>query len=240
MREVLKLEGLQIKSAERLLIKALSLQAKAGERWAVIGRNAVGKTTLLRALAGLPVSSVQGRIELAPGLRLAYVPQQQHDRFAWTVQEYLALHAQQGNTEGGSELLQPDLVALDVAHLLQRPVTHLSGGERQRVALAALTLQNATLWLLDEPVSAQDPKHQMQVARWLMAQTDKAMILSAHDMSWIQQVATHVVLLLGHEAQAECHVGQVDQVLTAERLRQGFDCDWTLVDGYWMARYQTT
>jgi ABC-type cobalamin/Fe3+-siderophores transport system ATPase subunit len=104
--------------------------------------------------------------------------------------------------------------------------------------LAALTLQNATLWLLDEPVSAQDPKHQMQVARWLMAQTDKAVILSAHDMSWIQQVATHVVLLLGHEAQAECHVGQVDQVLTAERLRQGFDCDWTLVDGYWMARYQ--
>jgi len=105
----LHVQGLTLSAGGRTLVKALDFEAHPGERWCVIGRNAAGKSTLLRALAGLGVPGQQGRISLggdaqvladparAAGLR-AWLAQAASDRFELTVAELLALR---GVTKAG-------------------------------------------------------------------------------------------------------------------------------------------
>jgi len=239
---VLAVQGLSLAAAGRTLVTGLSFEVLAGERWCVIGRNAAGKSTLLRALAGLPVPQRRGTVALqgdaavlqdaarAAALR-AYLPQQAHDRFELTVREWLQLH--QYSPGAGTVGFAGTGAALDVAHLLARPVTRLSGGERQRVGLAGVAVQGAALWLLDEPVSFQDPAHQRLVSHWLRAQRERAIVMSAHDMGWVQHAATHVIALM--EDGRWC-AGPVAQVLNEATLAATFGCAWQDVQGQWLPR----
>lgn len=245
MSAVLQVSGLTLSAADRSLVQGLSFTVQPGERWCVIGRNAVGKSTLLRALAGLGavrgVGSPQATIAYGtPGARRAYMPQSAQDRFDLTVREFIAL--QPAVALSAAQLQERHSAlgsALDIAPLLDRPITQLSGGERQRVGLAAVAAQDAPLWLLDEPVSFQDPAHQRMVAQWLCAQSQQvtqqppvAMVISAHDMTWVQSFATHLIA-----ASAEFHwsTGQIGDILNAQLLRDTFACEWRQVGGLWMA-----
>jgi iron complex transport system ATP-binding protein len=256
MTALLQVQDLQLKAAGRTLVQGLRFTVQPGERWCVIGRNAAGKSTLLRALAGLPTGGTSeqamrrshaGQAQVAPivygarGTRRAYMPQSAQDRFDLTVREFIAL---QPNLALSAAQLQTRSVALgsalDIAPLLDRPITQLSGGERQRVGLAAVAAQDAPLWLLDEPVSFQDPAHQRMVAQWLRAQSHQAadteaqvaMVMSAHDMTWVQSVATH---LIAARADLRWATGPIGDILNAQLLRDTFDCDWRRVGGVWMA-----
>ncbi len=237
----LQVLGLSLHVGGRPLIEGLSFEAHAGERWCVIGRNAAGKSSLLRALAGLGLRPQAGSIALqgdaqalASGARAArlraYLPQSPRDRFELTVRELLDLHGAAGAGQGDSALLAAAARDLDITVLLDRAVTQLSGGERQRVGLAAVAVQGVPLWLLDEPVSFQDPAHQRSVAQWLCRQPERAVVLSAHDMAWVQQCATHVIALLGDGA---WRAGSVAEVLSAQTLADTFGCPWRQIDGIW-------
>ncbi len=229
---------LTLAAAGRTLVHALSWQASAGERWCVIGRNAAGKSMLLRALAGLPVPQRSGKLSWlgrpqsawpaadAAAVR-AFAPQQAHDRFSISVQRLLELAVCVPGGPGIAAVLQ----ALDVAALAGRDVLQLSGGERQRVALAQCALQGAPLMLMDEPIAFQDPGHQMQVARWLATLTDRCLVFSAHDMNWTGGVATHVLALLGD---GRWEAGPVARMLEADRLEAIFGCRWRQADGAWL------
>jgi len=237
-RPLMETRSLTLGAAGRTLLRDLSWQARGGERWCVIGRNAVGKSTLLRALAGLSVPRREGTVswlgrsqaEWAPAdaaaLR-AFAPQQSNDRFPIAVQRLLELAA---CVPGGSDpwaLLR----ALDATHLAERDVMQLSGGERQRVALAQCAAQGAPLMLLDEPVAFQDPAHQRQVARWLLTLTERCLVFSAHDVNWIAGVATHVLALHGDGG---WEAGPVATMLDAERLEAVYGCRWRQADGAWL------
>ncbi len=237
-RLLIETRSLTLGAAGRTLLRDLSWQARAGERWCVIGRNAVGKSTLLRALAGLSVPRREGVVDWlgrdqaawspadAAALR-AFAPQQSNDRFPIAVQRLLELAA---CVPGG-----PDpwalLRALDATHLAERDVMQLSGGERQRVALAQCAAQGAPLMLLDEPVAFQDPAHQRQVARWLGTLAERCLVFSAHDVNWIAGVATHVLALRGDGG---WNAGPVTQMLSADRLEAVYGCRWRQADGAWL------
>jgi iron complex transport system ATP-binding protein len=233
---VIETRALELHAGGRCLVRALSWDARVGERWCVIGRNAAGKSTLLRALAGLPVPGRrgevlwQGRAQAAwsaadAACVRAFAPQQAADRFALPVQRLLALSVVvRGRDEAQT------LAALDVAALLPRSVMQLSGGERQRVALAQCALQGAPLLLLDEPVAFQDPAHQAQVAHWLRSLNDCALVLSAHDVNWIAGVATHVLALHGDGGWS---AGPVGELLTAPTLERVYGCAWRQVGPLW-------
>jgi iron complex transport system ATP-binding protein len=234
---VLQVQSLGLQAAGRTLVQHLSFEASAGQRWAVLGRNAAGKSTLLRALAGLhPVGaaglvSVQGhsgwqrKPELAARLR-AYMPQHASDRFDLSVRDFLRLHSQAPQDAPMQQLA----LALDVAHLLARPITQLSGGERQRVGLCAVALQNTPLWLLDEPVSFQDPAHQQLVGQWL-AEQRACVVMVAHDVPWMQRWATHMLACFEDGAWAS---GTADEILSATNLQRLYGCAWRCVEGTWL------
>jgi iron complex transport system ATP-binding protein len=232
--------GLTLHAAGRCLLRELHWQAHADERWCIVGRNAAGKSTLLRALAGLPVPQAEGEVRwfgsalarwsAADAARVrAYVPQHASDRFPMPVRRLLELSAA---VSGPLETRPADetLAALDALHLAGRDVTRLSGGERQRVALAQCLLQGTPLMLMDEPVSFQDPAHQQMVARWLAGNAARAQVFSAHDVNWIAQAATHVLALFGDGSWA---AGAADDLLTADTLQRAYGCAWRQVGGFW-------
>jgi iron complex transport system ATP-binding protein len=239
---LLATRALTLATAGRDLVRDLDWQVEPGQRWCVIGRNAAGKSTLLRALAGVSEVGVaqrgevqwQGRAQRdwaaidAAALR-AFMPQQGVDRFPISVARLLELSVVRPLHDA-----RATLAALDLAPLAHRPVLELSGGERQRVALAQAVLQGAPLLLLDEPVAFQDPAHQALVARWLSTtlRPEQALVISAHDVNWIARAATHVLALFpdGH-----CEQGTARQLLEAGLLERVYGCRWRDVGGVWVA-----
>ena len=235
-------QALGLEAAGRTLVRGLDWHVQAGQRWCVIGRNAAGKSTLLRALAGISDPGVSERGEVywqqrrqcrwsaldAAALR-AFMPQQAVDRFPITVARLLELSVVRPRHDP-----QAVLRALDIAGLAARPVLELSGGERQRVALAQAVLQGAPLLLLDEPVAFQDPAHQALVAHWLARALpgDQAVIVSAHDVNWIARVATHILALL---PDGSSESGGVADMLDAGLLERVYGCAWQAVGGIWIA-----
>lgn len=230
--------GLTLVAAGRTLLRNLNWQARTGERWCVVGRNAAGKSTLLRALAGLPVPQRDGTVHWlgraqqawspadAAAVR-AFAPQQAHDRFSIAVQRLLELAVCVPSGPAPEAMLG----ALDAAALAQRDVLQLSGGERQRVALAQCAVQGTPLMLLDEPIAFQDPAHQRQVGRWLGALHERCIVFSAHDIHWAAGVATHVLALHGD---GRWEAGTATQMLTAERLEAVYGCRWQQIGGAWV------
>jgi len=234
---LIETHALTLAAAGRVLVQSLDWRAAIGERWCVIGRNAAGKSSLLRTLAGVGDAALLrggtvswlGRAAAdwpatdAAAVR-AFLPQQASDRFPITVERLLEQSVVQPRHEAAATL-----DALDAIALAGRNVLELSGGERQRVALAQCAVQGAPLLLLDEPVAFQDPAHQLQVARWFdTLHHDHALVISAHDVNWIARAATHVLALLpdGH-----CEQGGAAEMLDADRLRRVYGCDWRAVEG---------
>lgn len=240
---LLQTRDLSLHAAGRCLLQGLDWQVRAGERWCVIGRNAAGKSTLLRALAGLSVPGRQGEVRWLGRLQddwaatdaacmRAYAPQQATDRFPLSVERLLALSTVRPAAAGTAAVL----AALDAAHLAQRGVLQLSGGERQRIALAQCALQGAPLMLMDEPVSFQDPAHQAAIARWLAELAgpgrDVALVASAHDVNWIVRAATHVLALHGDGGWS---AGPCRALINAPMLERVYGCAWCEAGGFWMA-----
>jgi iron complex transport system ATP-binding protein len=224
----------------RLLLDRFDWQLEAGQCWCVFGKNGAGKSTLLRTLAGLRAPQAgqvcldQRTLASWPLLALAkeraYLPQAQQDAFACQVQDLvlMARHPWQTGPGGansryweGSDdlrLAHEALAQMDVAHLAGRDVQSLSGGERQRVALAALLAQQTPILLLDEPNNALDLAHQMQVMQLLQRlcrEQQKSVVMVAHDVNLVQQVATHALLLLEN---GKWLAGPVAQVMQADTL----------------------
>ncbi|CAN5584492.1 ABC transporter ATP-binding protein [soil metagenome] len=230
--------GLNLYSGGRCLVDGLQWRCMPGERWCVIGRNAVGKTTLLRALAGLAVPQREGSVlwqgreqagwsALSAATVRGYMPQQPQDRFPSTVTRLLDLSVCVAGRHEPRALMDQ----LDLGHLRGRDVMRLSGGERQRVAIAQCAVQGAPLMLLDEPAAFQDPGHQRQIAKWLVDDASGSgepggQVITAHDVNWIASVATHVLALDGN---GEWQAGTTASMLTPEILQRVYCCSWRRV-----------
>lgn len=154
-------ENLAIRRGERLLFGDLTFTAAAGEAIALVGRNGAGKTSLLRAVAGLlrPESGVV-RFEGAPDADEARARHLHlighHDglKGGRTAREELAFAARWcGGDDAG---LARAAEALDLGRLLDLEVRKLSAGQRRRVGLARLVAAPRALWLLDEPLAPLD------------------------------------------------------------------------------------
>ena len=198
---------------DRAVIEHLSLPPIArGETVALLGPNAAGKSTLLRALAGL--TPARGSIRLdgdeLNGLPLAdrakavtYMPQTLPQGIALTVLETVigALEASptgQGHGGDAAERAMAVLGRVGIEALAMRGIDQLSGGQRQRAALAQALVRAPRLLLLDEPTSALDLNHQVRVldlVRSLAREQDMIAVLVLHDLQAAARIADRVVVL---------------------------------------------
>lgn len=148
MEARLKLAGVGCARGGRQLFQAVDAELGAGDALVVRGPNGVGKSSLLRAIAGLlPVTT--GSIERSGAVALA-------DR-ALTLDTRLPLRAALAfwaRLDGGNVERALAMMALDP--LAAVPVRLLSSGQRHRAVLARVIASNAPIWLLDEPRNALD------------------------------------------------------------------------------------
>ncbi|MDB5431888.1 MAG: ccmA [Caulobacter sp.] len=191
MIESLSVRALSVRRGERLLFAAFDLEVKAGEAVALVGRNGAGKTSLLRAIAGLLLPEAgtvafagkAGALEAdearARGLHL--LGHQDGLKSARTAGEELDFQAR---WTGGSQASAAEAARmLDLTPLLGLDVRRLSAGQRRRLALARLAASPRPLWLLDEPLAPLDAARREQAGELMTRHlADGGLILAAvHD-----------------------------------------------------------
>jgi heme exporter protein A len=195
LRTVL-IKDLTVSRGERRLFSGLNLELAAGEAVALTGRNGAGKTSLLRAVAGLlrpeagQITFADVEADTARAEHLHMVGH--HDglkstRTAWEELRFQTLWT--GGSEASARLAAQ---RMDLNRLLDLEVRRLSAGQRRRLALARLVASPRPLWLLDEPMAPLDAGHRAAFGA-LMAEhlNGGGMILAAvHDPL---PVSAHVV-----------------------------------------------
>ena len=218
------LEGVTVRRGERDVLRDVSLEIHAGELVALMGRNGSGKTSLLRAIAGLDEPR-RGTVAIAsqgamrsprhlPGA-IGYVPQQSGALF-WheTVREDIKFAidaARQRKTATSS--VEEVLAQLGIAGLADRHPRDLSVGERVRAAIAVVLAGSPSILLLDEPTRGMDWRAKDALLALLAGLRDSGMpiAIATHDVELMARFADTVVLLGDREMVA---VGPPRDVLT--------------------------
>lgn len=175
--------GLSFKFGEQCIFRDFDFSLPTGRFTSLLGASGVGKSTLLRIIAGLE-QNFTGRLSFADGTRLSYLAQ--HDAlYPWlsvldNVQLFAHLSGQKTSHTKDEALALLKQVKMQ-AHLHKKPY-ELSGGQRQRVALARTLMMKADLVLMDEPFSALDAvtRHELQALSYELLH-QKTVLLITHD-----------------------------------------------------------
>jgi heme exporter protein A len=157
----------------REVFRGLSFALAGGEALLVTGRNGAGKSSLLRAIAGL-VRLSEGRLALEGGDMDAAIGEQAHYlghqdalKTSLSVAENLQFWTE--FLGAGNDAIAPALEAVELASLANLPAAYLSAGQRRRLSIARLVAVKRPLWLLDEPTSALDAASQKRLAKLMRA-----------------------------------------------------------------------
>jgi len=234
MDVLLRTRQLDLSIGNTQVCQGLDIEIKAGQRWAILGRNGVGKTTLLHCLAGFKPQSHSSIYYRDTPLALeslgdlakirGLLPQHQEDNFPSTVLDtaltgrHPHIKPWQWESETDKQHARDALAKMELSDFEQRSIDQLSGGERQRLAIATLLTQNPDVMLLDEPTNHLDIQHQiasLQLLQNLALEQQKALLMTLHDMNLAQRFCSHALLLFG---QGEVMSGTVDTMLNSDNL----------------------
>lgn len=233
---LIRAEGLIVRHGARVAVGPLDLDVAAGQVVAVLGANGAGKSSLLRAVAGvapcagaLNVAGVDPR--RAPpaqrARRLAYLPQNPSLAWPLTVRETVAL----GRLARGRTIERFDaadhaavdraIAAACLEGFEDRRMDAVSGGERARALLARALAVAAPALALDEPTAALDLRLRLAVAAMLRTEAARgvAVLVATHDMTLAAAFADAAILLREGRVVA---AGPPEVALTPETIRDAF------------------
>ena len=230
------LDRVSFSIAGRTLLQPLTMTLPAKRIVGLIGHNGSGKSTLVKILARQqPASSGTVRFEGRPlsewgdrpfARRLAYLPQQTPMASGMLVRELVALgrypwHGALGHFGRiDREKVDEAMALTDVAGMADRLVDTLSGGERQRVWFAMLVAQDAECLLLDEPISALDVAHQVEIlslVRQLRRSKGLGVVVVLHDVNMAARFCDEIIALHSGRLIAR---GTPDEIMTPGQLRR--------------------
>lgn len=218
-------------------LRAVDLDVAKGTFVGLVGPNGAGKSTLARIFAGLAAPTA-GQVELqgrplsslgrrAVARQVAFLAQEPPPDLAFTAAEvalmgrtpHLGALGLEG--EGDRARAAAALARVEAGALADRPMQALSGGERRRIHLARVLVQEAPIWILDEPTAHLDLAHQELVLRLARTHVDAGgtVICVLHDLGQAAEICDRVAVLQHGALVAE---GSPADVLTPALLADVF------------------
>jgi iron complex transport system ATP-binding protein len=235
----LRAGGLRLAYDDRVIVDDLDLVVPPGRVTAIVGANACGKSTLLRALArllapragavrldGKALQTIATR-ELAQ--RLGIMPQSPVAPEGLTVVDLVGRGRSPHQTwwrqwsQSDERAVHDALAATDMTELADRPVDELSGGQRQRAWIAMAVAQGTEVLLLDEPTTYLDMAHQIDVLDLvtdLNRREGRTIVMVLHDLNQACRYADHMVAMKSGRIVAE---GGPADVVTARTVEEVFE-----------------
>ena len=201
------------------VVKSFSTLIQRGDKVGLIGRNGVGKTTLLKLLLG-QLEPQQGNIKTGTNLNIAYF-----DQYRAALDEPKTV---QDNVSGGKDMLEVGGKSRHVISYLQdflfspdrcrQPVSALSGGERNRLLLAKLFTRPSNILVLDEPTNDLDIDT-LDLLEELLIDYKGTVLLVSHDRSFLNNVVTSTLVFEGN-AVIKQYIGGYDDWLRQRKAEQ--------------------
>ena len=221
-----------------LVVRDLTAAVPDGQITAIVGANASGKSTLLRALARLLRPS-QGFVYLdgaditaqttrSVAARLGLLPQSPRAPDGVLVADLVRrgryphqrLFSQWSAAD--DRAVERALELTDLTELRERPVDELSGGQRQRVWIAMVLAQDTRVMLLDEPTTYLDIAHQIEMLDLLacLNRTEgRTVVMVLHDLNHACRYASHLIAMAQGRIEA---AGAPEDIVTAEMIERVF------------------
>ncbi len=215
------------------VLKSVSFDIPQGQTVAIIGPNGAGKSTLLKGVMGLaPLVSGQVSMFGSPleknRLSVAYVPQRDESDWDFPIQVMdVVLMGRQGHLKfwqrpsaADRALAEEALNQLGMLAYKNRQISQLSGGQQQRVFLARALVQQAELYLMDEPFAGVDMKTEKAIIDLFghLKQAGKTIVCVHHDLNTVTDYFDWVVLV----NRGVIASGPVNEVMTADNIQQAF------------------
>lgn len=237
----LKVSGLTVHYQDSPVLWDIDLEIPKGKFVAIVGPNGAGKSTLLKAILGL-VPAVSGSIWIhghsidKARSEIAYVPQRgavDWD-FPITVKQLVLMGAYPtlgmfkriGKNEQERALHCLEQVGMQDFH--DRQISQLSGGQQQRVFLARALMQDAMLYILDEPLQGVDHATEEIVIDLLrkLVSEKKTVLMVHHDLNSVEKYFNWVILLNVRLVAA----GELEKTFTKQNLHQVYGKSFALFD----------
>lgn len=234
----LRAEGLRLAYDDRIVVEDLDLVIPTGRVTAIVGANACGKSTLLRALARL-LTPKAGAVHLdgrsvhsiptrTLAQQLGILPQTPVAPEGLTVIDLVGRGRSPHQTwwrqwsQGDEEAVHEALRATAMTDLAHRPVDELSGGQRQRAWIAMAVAQGTPVMLLDEPTTYLDLAHQIDVLDLvtdLNRHQGRTVVMVLHDLNQACRYADHIIAMKNGRVAGE---GAPADVITATMVEDVF------------------
>lgn len=184
----IKFHDVSIHYGKHPLLENASFSVEKKERIAIIGRNGMGKSTLLKLIAG-PITPDSGTIERESTLTITSMIQHVPDNLSGSIYDYISQHH---HAENEWESYQVDKVIQQLQLPPEMLLENASGGQIRRTLLAAALVNQPDILLLDEPTNHLD----IESITWLesfLSQYSKTFIFITHDRAFMQKLATRII-----------------------------------------------
>ncbi len=186
------IDNISKKHNEKVILDNASFHLQPNEKVGLIGRNGVGKSTLLKIMAG--VETYTGNIICSNQIKIGYLAQKPDFKGCKTPLEYLKAVSDKEINE--HQLLKAlRMFKIDDENI---DLNVLSGGARRRVSIAALTVANYDLILLDEPTNHLDEVMIEYLEKYLL-RFSGSMIMVSHDRYFLERVVTRIIEIVDHK-----------------------------------------
>ncbi|MGB5291429.1 MAG: ABC transporter ATP-binding protein [Lysobacterales bacterium] len=232
--------SLDVSIAGKNICSGLNLELGTGQFWGLLGPNGIGKTTLLKCMAGL--SPPDGGGVLLENQAIDKLPRRLIARLLGMLQQHTVYVFDAGVLETAMTGRHPHLSyweregpedkqkALDAIRVVDlegfesRSVTRLSGGEARRLAFASLIVQEPDILLLDEPTNHLDMKHQIRIMDQVekqVGQQQRCAMVALHDVNLAARYCSHILMLFGD---GDWQAGPVTELLNQDKLERLYQC----------------